>query len=107
QFSEMHFARNEYDDSHMWSVVAMRYLEETTPERIAIDVLRQAAKACVVKRDYQRANMLICQAKSRAKKIFGEKHQKYGDALLDYGFFLLNVDSPFQSGQCLIKKPWM
>ena len=33
QFSEMHFARNEYDDSHMWSVVAMRYLEETTPER--------------------------------------------------------------------------
>lgn len=33
QFSEMYFARNEYDDSHMWSVVAMRNLEETTPER--------------------------------------------------------------------------
>ena len=32
-----------------------------------------------------------------SRKIFGEKHQKYGDALLDYGFFLLNVDSPFQS----------
>ncbi|KAI8128281.1 hypothetical protein FF38_10285 [Lucilia cuprina] len=97
QFSEMYFARNEYDDSHMWSVVAMRNLEETTPERIAIDVLRQAAKACVVKRDYQRANMLICQAKSRAKKTFGATHQKYADTLLDYGFFLLNVDSPYQS----------
>lgn len=33
QISEMYFARNEYDDSHMWSVVAMRNLEETTPER--------------------------------------------------------------------------
>ncbi|XP_061387956.1 amyloid protein-binding protein 2 [Musca vetustissima] len=97
QISEMYFARNEYDDSHMWSVVAMRNLEETTPERIAIDVLRQAAKACVVKRDYQRANILICQAKSRAKKTFGANHQKYADTLLDYGFFLLNVDSPYQS----------
>lgn len=97
QFSEMFFARNEYDDSHMWSVVAMRNLEKTTLERIAIDVLRQAAKACVVKRDYQRANMLICQAKSRAKQIFGLKHQKYADTLLDYGFFLLNVDSPNKS----------
>ncbi|XP_075154367.1 protein interacting with APP tail-1 [Haematobia irritans] len=97
QFSEMYFARNEYDDSHMWSVVAMRNLEETTPERIAIDVLRQAGKACVVKRDYQRANILICQAKSRAKKAFGPNHQKYADTLLDYGFFLLNIDSPYQS----------
>ncbi|XP_073834237.1 protein interacting with APP tail-1 [Musca autumnalis] len=97
QISEMYFARNEYDDSHMWSVVAMRNLEENTPERIAIDVLRQAAKACVVKRDYQRANILICQAKSRAKKTFGSNHQKYADTLLDYGFFLLNVDSPNQS----------
>lgn len=33
QFSEMYFARNEYDDSHMWSVVAMRNIEEITPER--------------------------------------------------------------------------
>lgn len=33
QLSEMYFARNEYDDSHMWSVMAMRNLEENTPER--------------------------------------------------------------------------
>ncbi|XP_037936526.1 amyloid protein-binding protein 2 [Teleopsis dalmanni] len=97
QFSAMYFARSEYDDSHMWSVVAMRHLEENTPERIAIDVLRQAAKACVVKRDFHRANMLISQATHRAGKIFGSKHQKYADALLDYGFFLLNVDSVYQS----------
>lgn len=33
QISEMYFARNEYDNSHMWSIVAMRNLEDTTPER--------------------------------------------------------------------------
>uniref|UniRef100_A0A1B0B774 RING-CH-type domain-containing protein n=1 Tax=Glossina palpalis gambiensis TaxID=67801 RepID=A0A1B0B774_9MUSC len=97
QFSEMYFARNEYDYSHMWSAMAIQNLEESTPERITIDVLRQAAKACVVKRDFQRANMLICQAKQRAKNVFGCKHQKYADTLLDYGFFLLNVDCAYQS----------
>ncbi|XP_054728850.1 amyloid protein-binding protein 2 [Anastrepha obliqua] len=97
QFSAMYFARSEYDNSHMWSIVAMRHLEESTPERIAVDVLRQAAKACVVKRDFQRANLLISQATYRARKVFGAKHQKYADTLLDYGFFLLNVDSVYQS----------
>ncbi|XP_023166482.2 amyloid protein-binding protein 2 [Drosophila hydei] len=97
QISSMYFARNEYNNSHMWSVQAMRHLEMSAPTRVAIDVLRQAAKACVVKRDFARANLLICQAVRRAREHFGPNHQKYGDALLDYGFFLLNVDSVFQS----------
>ncbi|XP_067639160.1 amyloid protein-binding protein 2 [Eurosta solidaginis] len=97
EFSAMYFARSEYDDSHMWSIVAMRHLDESTPERVAVDVLRQAAKACVVKREFQRANLLISQATNRARKMFGVKHQKYADTLLDYGFFLLNVDSVYQS----------
>ncbi|XP_036341708.1 amyloid protein-binding protein 2-like isoform X1 [Rhagoletis pomonella] len=97
QFSAMYFARSEYDNSHMWSSIAMRHLEESTPERIAVDVLRQGAKACVVKRDFQRANLLISQATYRARKTFGAQHQKYADSLLDYGFFLLNVDSVYQS----------
>ena len=28
---------------------------------------------------------------------FGVKHHKYSDALLDYGFFLLNIDAIAQS----------
>lgn len=28
---------------------------------------------------------------------FGESHQKYADTLLDYGFFLLNVDDIVRS----------
>ncbi|XP_032309286.1 amyloid protein-binding protein 2 isoform X2 [Drosophila ananassae] len=97
QISAMYFARNEYNNSHMWSGLAMRSLKASASPRIAIDVLRQAAKACVVKRDFARANLLICQAVRRARQHFGVNHQKYGDALLDYGFFLLNVDSVFQS----------
>ncbi|XP_034490404.1 amyloid protein-binding protein 2 isoform X2 [Drosophila innubila] len=97
QISSMFFARNEYHNSHLWSVKALHYLEMTAPSRVCIDVLRQAAKACVVKRDFSRANLLICQAVRRARETFGPNHQKYGDALLDYGFFLLNVDSVYQS----------
>ena len=37
--------------------------------------------------------MLISQAVLRARNSFGKNHQKYADALLDYGFFLLNVDT--------------
>lgn len=58
-----------------------------------MDVLRQVAKSCVVKRQFQSASMLIKQAVCRARNSFGTNHQKYADALLDYGFFLLNVDS--------------
>ncbi|XP_016948733.1 amyloid protein-binding protein 2 [Drosophila biarmipes] len=97
QISAMYFARNEYNYSHIWSGLAMQHLRGSAPPRIIIDVLRQAAKACVVKRDFARANLLICQAVRRAREHFGVTHQKYGDALLDYGFFLLNVDSVFQS----------
>lgn len=31
------------------------------------------------------------------RNVFGSKHQKYADTLLDYGFFLLNVDCAYQS----------
>jgi len=30
-------------------------------------------------------------------KSYGEKHPKFADAMADYGFFLLNVDSVYQS----------
>lgn len=31
------------------------------------------------------------------RNYFGESHQKYADTLLDYGFFLLNVDDIVRS----------
>lgn len=93
QISVLHFSRSEYDLSYSWSVKALKKLKQNTPDKIVVDVLRQAAKSCVVKRHFKRANMLITLAVKRAKNVFGKNHQKYADALLDNGFFLLNVDS--------------
>ena len=31
------------------------------------------------------------------REVFGTKHHRYSDALLDYGFFLLNIDSICQA----------
>lgn len=93
QISVLHFLRSEYDLSYEWSSKALNHLRRDTPDRISVDVLRQAAKSCVVKRKFQSANLLVKQALAIAKHAFGEHHQKYSDTLIDYGFFLLNVDS--------------
>ncbi|KAL9696007.1 hypothetical protein quinque_015292 [Culex quinquefasciatus] len=93
QISVLHFYRSEYDLSYRWSIRALKHINKHTPDRIIVDVLRQVAKSCVVKRQFQSASMLIKQAVCRARNSFGTNHQKYADALLDYGFFLLNVDS--------------
>lgn len=57
--SVLHFNRSEYDLSYRWSVKALEYLRSSTPAKISVDVLRQAAKSCVVKRKFQIANLLI------------------------------------------------
>lgn len=91
--SMMHFLRSEYDMSFSWSVRALQLMHHGgVSERVAINVLLQAGKACVVKRQYKRANLLITMAVSRTLALYGRRHQKYADALLDYGFYLLNVD---------------
>lgn len=97
QISVLHFHRSEYTLSYDWSCRALQYLKQTSADKITIDVLRQAAKACVVKRKFQCAHLLIKQAVARALKVFGESHLKYSDALMDYGFFLLNVDQTTKS----------
>jgi hypothetical protein len=67
------------------------------PSRVTIDVLRQVAKSCVVKREFKRAGLLARQAVCLAKDVFDKDHPKYSDTLLDFGFFLLNFDSIRQS----------
>lgn len=63
------------------------------PASVLVDVLRQASKACVVKRKFRKAELLIKQAVYLARDVFGCSHPKYSDSLLDYGFYLLNYDS--------------
>lgn len=59
ELSVLHFNRSEYDLSYKWGVKALGFLRTGTPDKISIDVLRQAAKSCVVKRKFQIANLLI------------------------------------------------
>lgn len=59
ELSVLHFNRSEYDLSFKWGVKALEFLRTDTPAKISVDVLRQAAKSCVVKRKFQIANLLI------------------------------------------------
>lgn len=97
ELSMLHFSRSEFDTSYKWAVKALKYLSQDTPQKISVDVLRQAAKSCVIKRKFQVANLLINSAVRIADNTFGKHHNVYADALLDKGFFLLNVDSINQS----------
>jgi hypothetical protein len=93
ELSMLHFSRSEYDISYKWAVKALEFLCHDTPHKISVDALRQAAKSCVVKRKFQVANLLINSAVRIAENTFGKHHSVFADALLDKGFFLLNVDS--------------
>ncbi|XP_012282541.1 amyloid protein-binding protein 2 [Orussus abietinus] len=93
EFSVLFFIRSEFNEAYKWSVEAMKHLKPTLPANIIVDVFRQAGKACIVKREFQRAGLLIQQASYLARQVFGPHHLKYSDALVDYGFYLLNYDS--------------
>ncbi|XP_031781635.1 amyloid protein-binding protein 2 [Nasonia vitripennis] len=93
EFGVLFFIRSEYDQAYKWSVEALKQLTPSIPGHIVINVLRQAAKSCVVKREFQKAGLLIKQAVYLAREIFDTDHPKYSDVLIDYGFYLLNSDS--------------
>ena len=81
---------------------AVKLLTTNIPPKLTIDVLRQASKSCVVKREFAKAEMLVKQAVCLAKDVYGTNHSKYADCLIDYGFYLLNVDCITASMQVLI-----
>ncbi|CAB3387397.1 Hypothetical predicted protein [Cloeon dipterum] len=93
EFSVLYFFRSQYDEAYEWSSEALKELKPNLPAGVVIDVLRQASKACVVKRKFQKAELLIKQAVTRAVQAYDFSHPKYADTLLDYGFYLLNYDS--------------
>ncbi|KAJ1520247.1 hypothetical protein ONE63_004454 [Megalurothrips usitatus] len=92
EFSLHFFLRSEYDSAHKWSVEALKELVPGLPATVVIDVLRQLSKTCVVKRQFKKADILIRQAVRMANEVYDSSHPKLADALLDYGFFLLNFD---------------
>jgi len=86
------FARSQYDEAYKMCCCALSEVNSTMPPRVILDVFRQAAKVCVVRREFKKAELLVKFAVQHAREHFGVKHQKFSDALIDYGFYLLNVD---------------
>lgn len=108
EFSQLYFIQSLYDEASKWSMEALRFLSSEHSVFVLVDVLRQAAKSSVVKREYKKAQMLIEQAMLICKKTFDIRevnndyniaiyHLKLSDLFIDYGFYLLNVDSISQS----------
>ncbi|XP_064459247.1 amyloid protein-binding protein 2-like [Ornithodoros turicata] len=93
EFSALYSCRSQYKEAYDWAMQAVRHLNSNAHPKSVIDVLRQASKACVVKREFKQAELLIKQALHMAWEHFGREHPKTADTLLDYGFYLLNTDS--------------
>lgn len=94
QFSLYSFQMSNYDQAYKYSVLAVKELSDNRASpRIIIEALAQASKSCVVKREFSKAAALVRTAVYLARDVFGTKHPKYADTLLDYGFYLLNSDS--------------
>merc|ERR1711997_832224 len=99
EISNYFYWRSLFPDSHEFGMRAIKSVSHTTPSRVAIDVLRQAGKANVVRRQFYLAHLLLCEALLYAQEIFGKQHLRYADCLMDFGFYLLNVDEVGKSVQ--------
>ncbi|RVE42971.1 hypothetical protein evm_012375 [Chilo suppressalis] len=93
EFSALFFVRCDYSAAHAWSMRALRLLTPYTPVKITIEVIRACGKACVVKRRFGDAGVLVRRAVCLARAHCGPAHPRLAAALLDHGFYLLNVDS--------------
>lgn len=93
-FSMLYSIRSEYDTAYEWSLKALKLLNDEQSSRIIIEVLRQTAKSCVVKRRFRQAGLLIRQAVNLANDLYeNTNHPQLSDVLQDYGFYLINYDS--------------
>ncbi|CAH2048884.1 unnamed protein product, partial [Iphiclides podalirius] len=93
ELSALHFVRCDYGAARAWSARALQLLTAHAPARLGVEVLRACGKACVVKRRFAAAGLLLRQAVALARSAHGPRHPRHAHALLDYGFYLLNVDS--------------
>lgn len=99
EFASHCFARSLYADAFFWSMEAVKNLNDADHPKVIIDVLRQASRSSVVRRQFSKAETLIQEAIRYAETTYGEHHPKYADCFVDYGFYLLSIDSVDRSLQ--------
>ncbi|XP_005094954.1 amyloid protein-binding protein 2 [Aplysia californica] len=86
------FAQSKYTEAFNTCHLAILELNPNMPPMAIVNVMRLCSKACVVKREFKSAELLMKYAVAYAREKFGKHHPKHADTLLDYGFFLLNSD---------------
>ena len=89
--SHYHFMQSNYHEAFPWAMESVKLLTPSLPPKLTVDVLRQASKACVRKKEFAKAEILVKQALGISKTVFGDTHAKYADSLIDYGFYLVYV----------------
>lgn len=106
-----HYSESRYDVALRWSVAALNELckiqvpSQDLPQdsclcycccpswaATVVDVLRQCATCCSVKRELHKAELLVIYAMGLARGLFGPNSVKFAEALTDFGFFLMWVD---------------
>ncbi|KAL4702628.1 hypothetical protein ACJJTC_013049, partial [Scirpophaga incertulas] len=88
EFSALFFVICDYDRAHAWGLRALRLLTPRSPLRITLEACRACGKACVVKRRFREAGLLV----RRAAALAPRRSAAAALARLDLAFFLLNVD---------------
>lgn len=97
EFSRYNYFKNQYEESYRWIKEAIRCLHEKISTPTVIQVLRQAAKVCVIKRDFVKAKYLMHQTLAMAEQHYGSGYYKLAGLLRDFGFYLLYSDHIEQS----------
>ncbi|XP_067935833.1 amyloid protein-binding protein 2-like [Watersipora subatra] len=93
EMAMLHFAKSHYTWAFQYSLLALKELDQpNVPIDTAIDVLRLCSKGFVVKRNLKLAGRIIKKAMKLAHVHYRCNHPKYADAMMDYGFYLLNLD---------------
>ncbi|XP_046840274.1 amyloid protein-binding protein 2-like [Xenia sp. Carnegie-2017] len=90
---QLWFAMNHYREAYQASLKLLPKVTSRLHPKTIIEILRIASKACVVKRKFRKAASLITYAVALSKERYGEEHPISASCLVDYGFYLLNVDS--------------
>ncbi|KAI5697207.1 hypothetical protein M8J75_006721 [Diaphorina citri] len=74
-FSVYYYCKSEYDLAFHWSVKALENLTERLPRSVIVDILCQASKAHVIKRQLPKAELLILQLALKLKQVlFGSEN---------------------------------
>uniref|UniRef100_H2T0V3 Amyloid beta precursor protein (cytoplasmic tail) binding protein 2 n=1 Tax=Takifugu rubripes TaxID=31033 RepID=H2T0V3_TAKRU len=92
------FAKSHYDEAYRWCIEAMKEITPGLPVKVVVDVLRSDRECNLLWWGLSPFVIRPCHGCFvSSREHFGHKHPKYSDTLLDYGFYLLNVDNICQS----------